>query len=85
MPTARTNRLIALIERDRRRLELIGIRAAQRIGLQARLHAVAALRTGHDPRQAVRDVLLGNAGLDYCSARDRFKACSRRIRPRPCA
>jgi SPP1 gp7 family putative phage head morphogenesis protein len=64
MPTARTNRLIALIERDRRRLELIGIRAAQRIGLQARLHAVAALRTGHDPRQAVRDVLLGNAGLD---------------------
>lgn len=59
----RVTRIAEQIERDRRRLELIGVRAARRIGLQARLHAISALRTGHSPVQAIRDVLLGNASL----------------------
>jgi SPP1 gp7 family putative phage head morphogenesis protein len=59
----RIARLATLIERDRHKTELLGIRAAARIGLQARLHAVSALRTGHSPAKAARDVLLGNAKM----------------------
>ena len=57
-PTARHH--AALAQRDRRHLELIGVRAAARVGAQARMHAYSAYRTGHDPVAAVRDVVLGS-------------------------
>jgi len=64
--TPRTRQLALTIDRDRRRLELIGVRAAHRIGTQARTLAYAAWRTTRDVhavRNAVTNVLRGNARL----------------------
>lgn len=64
-PTAK-DKLLSRIDRERRSLELQGIRAAYRFGTTARQHAYAAWRTTRDPRAvaaAVRAVLLGSPKL----------------------
>jgi SPP1 gp7 family putative phage head morphogenesis protein len=62
----RADRMALLMDADRRRVELDGLRAAMRIGMLARVHAISAYRTGANPMWAVRDVVMGNArlGLD---------------------
>lgn len=49
-----------LIERERVRLENYAVTAAARAGDTALRHAAAAVRLGHDPVAAARDVLWGN-------------------------
>jgi len=51
------------IERDRQRIEPAAIRRAATVGRQAMMHAVHAVRLGHDPAQAAVDVLTGNASI----------------------
>lgn len=57
MSIARTT---TTIEAERVRLENYAVDAIARYGLTAQRHAAAALRLGHDPAQAARDVLAGN-------------------------
>lgn len=59
MSRAAAQRLALLHDRDRRALELVGVRAAAKIGLIARQKAADALKAGNDPAKALRDVLLG--------------------------
>lgn len=51
------------IEGERVRLENYAVSAVAVYGLTAQRHAAAAMRLGHDPAQAVRDVLVGNQSL----------------------
>ena len=52
------------IERDRSRIEPRAVRNLAGYGRRAMLHAVNAIRLGHDPAQAASDVLRGNSRLD---------------------
>lgn len=52
------------IERDRNRIEPRAVRNLSGYGKRAMMHAVHAIRLGHDPAQAASDVLRGNDRLD---------------------
>lgn len=52
------------ISRDRRSIELIGLRRARLFGSRARRFALAALRIGASPAAAVRAVIRGSDELD---------------------
>lgn len=52
------------IDRDRRRIELAALLASFGILRQAKRHAIAAYRLGHDPAAAVYDTLTGNGRIN---------------------
>jgi len=53
----------ATIETERVRLQNYAVDAIARAGVVAQRHATAAIRLGHDPIQAARDVLVGNSAI----------------------
>jgi SPP1 gp7 family putative phage head morphogenesis protein len=65
----RSHRLAIQQDRERRHLELLGVRAAQRIGLEARVRAIRAFRAGHDPRPVIKRVIVGDPGNGFPGTR----------------
>lgn len=70
MPVGKHSQRLAIIQdKERRRLELLGVRAAQRIGTEARVRAIRAYKAHHDPRQVVRRVIVGDPAMGFPGTR----------------
>lgn len=63
MATSHTQHLAATMNRERRRVELIGVRGAARIGRQVRRAVLAAFRSGESTTTPIRDLFGGVADV----------------------